>query len=534
MLTEEQDAALLKIISFVSESDEKTLTLVGQAGTGKTFLTNIIVDKLIMNYRIAGVSPTHKAKKVLQRNINLNRLFPIKCMTVASLLSKLRQHSYTGTKKFVRGGSSKMEDYDLFIIDECSMITDEDVDSIIYFANLLKKKVLFIGDSAQIPNPSQKYTFEDNFIMKKDSKSFDLTTIKLTKIMRQSEFNPLVKYYTYLRNNLLVETEKPKTDLIKIDDITFGIKVCKTPEKFEKKIQKEFLNSDNTRVICYTNAAVNYYNKLVRKTLQREDMQRNDILMGYTNIGWPEPKLENGQDYIIKNVKEINDYMIFDNKEYSGLSGKLVEYHEPKSLKTNSIFLPDIHSNSNYEVLTELIKRANKVNKKNSTKEMYKKYKQLKDQLIFMESIYQYSGKMYTEKELKNNFPLLFKNVNEVICTDSDDDLDIIDNKLSKELREKFPNLLETRSDDNKSLTENELLCDRYLVFDCDLKYGYAITAHKSQASQWNTVLVDTHDFQKIKDTWNYYFNKKELRTKEKNQLLYVAFTRAVQKVVMY
>jgi len=38
---------------------------------------------------------------------------------------------------------------------------------------------------------------------------------------------------------------------------------------------------------------------------------------------------------------------------------------------------------------------------------------------------------------------------------------------------------------------------------------------------------VDEPDFQKIANRWNYKYNKLETRVKEKNQLRYVAYTRA-------
>jgi len=56
---------------------------------------------------------------------------------------------------------------------------------------------------------------------------------------------------------------------------------------------------------------------------------------------------------------------------------------------------------------------------------------------------------------------------------------------------------------------------------------GYAITAHKSQGSTYTNVLVDEPDFNKIQNRMNYKYNKLEYRIREKNQLRYVAYTRA-------
>jgi exodeoxyribonuclease-5 len=80
---------------------------------------------------------------------------------------------------------------------------------------------------------------------------------------------------------------------------------------------------------------------------------------------------------------------------------------------------------------------------------------------------------------------------------------------------------------DNKIIGDTEMLADKYKVIEKDIYYGYALTAHKSQGSTYDSVIVDEADFQKISNRWNYKYNILESRIKEKNQLRYVAYTRA-------
>lgn len=64
-------------------------------------------------------------------------------MAVASLLNKMRSHSYIGTQRYERTGS-KISLYDVFIIDEASMISDSDVKNIIRYAFTHKRKLNII------------------------------------------------------------------------------------------------------------------------------------------------------------------------------------------------------------------------------------------------------------------------------------------------------------------------------------------------------------------------------------------------------
>ena len=93
-LTVDQEKALTGILEFiqkpVKELKDCATILYAAAGCGKTFLTRVIVDKVRGKYSIAGVAPTHKARKVLDQFLNQNSFYTIKTMTIASLLSKLR------------------------------------------------------------------------------------------------------------------------------------------------------------------------------------------------------------------------------------------------------------------------------------------------------------------------------------------------------------------------------------------------------------------------------------------------------------
>ena len=110
-----------------------------------------------LNQQVLCVAPTHKARKVLCQFVNKGRLIKIPTCTVASLLNKTRAHSYIGTNRYIGDGGNKLNSFDVFIIDEVSMISDGDLKEIKKYALMYQKKVLFVCDDHQIPHPTQTF-----------------------------------------------------------------------------------------------------------------------------------------------------------------------------------------------------------------------------------------------------------------------------------------------------------------------------------------------------------------------------------------
>jgi ATP-dependent exoDNAse (exonuclease V) alpha subunit len=105
---------------------------------------------------------------------------------------------------------------------------------------------------------------------------------------------------------------------------------------------------------------------------------------------------------------------------------------------------------------------------------------------------------------------------------------------LSDEIEKLYPGIIYDRLKDVNTLGDSEELKDKYQILTKDLDYGYAITAHKSQGSTYKIVFLYERDFDKIADRWNYKRNMMNRGSKERNQLKYVAFTRANCKVYVF
>ena len=189
------------------------------------------------------------------------------------------------------------------------------------------------------------------------------------------------------------------------------------------------------------------------------------------------------------------------------------------------MFFIQFNDPANLPFMNKLIELGEIVNQRNSTKQDYLNYMRLKNGVIFTEDIYKMNDIIYTENSFKESHPLLFVHINEVLQHDY---TIMEESKLVKKIQTKYVNLIEERNADKmKALGDSETLADRFKMIEKDMYYGYAITAHKSQGSTYENVVVDEMDFQKISNKWNYKYDKMEMRIKEKNQLRYVAYTRA-------
>ncbi len=556
--TKDQQDALQNISAFFSVpfdgTDQNTFlyTLSGSAGTGKTTLTKELIKVARkLTYQVICVAPTHKARKVLHNIINTHSFIRTPTSTVSSLLGKTPGHSYIGTKFYKKGSSTKMGLYDIIFIDEVSMITTRDYNDIVCLSEQYHKKVLFIGDLSQIPNPSQDYYRETDsdghtFLVKGQNPAFQLDNLsQLSEIVRNKKDNKLLTVYSYIREHLgsdisIKSITEGASGLASMPDGSFtGYLLVKDQEQFLELIAlycKEFLTGQY-KIISYTNSSVQQYNKLVREKLHfTASLVPGDVLMGYNNVGnMSDFTIENGQDYVVHSLQHKGDLTISANgKLFQDLSGTVVQLMEVGAPTTDipfSIFILDLDEDCNADILEELVHLANLVNRKGSTGADYAKYMGLKSQIYFMENIYKYHNGIYTEKDFKELHPLLFSKtcdvIQEISCMCKE--RQIICNDLSTKVCANYRDILRERIADSKEISSNETLADQYQILEKDLDYGYAITAHKSQGSTYRVIFFDEHNFNQLRDGWSSKYSCPIKRALERDQLKYVAMTRPSQ-----
>ena len=158
-LNTDQKIALEVIVDWYF-SNESTMILSGAAGTGKSFSVQrallALIDILKLDYQelhFAVAAPTVKALEVIESNANAVSLFP-HAATIHSLLHVLpgdydaKGNQMLKENKFSR--QPRLKDFQLTIIDECSMIDIALYERIMANVNS-RCKVLFLGDICQLP-----------------------------------------------------------------------------------------------------------------------------------------------------------------------------------------------------------------------------------------------------------------------------------------------------------------------------------------------------------------------------------------------
>ncbi len=527
-LTNCQEETFRRVQKFFKDIENPAIVINGPAGVGKSFLTKLIVDHIADNedMAIAAVAPTHKAKRVLQSFLNKDRFIPVASMTVASVLGKMREHSYIGTHKYSSGSKQKMDQYECFILDEVSMVSDRDLEEILDYICERDKKIILIGDSCQIPSPSQPLEKSDGICFRPDSFAFDVENVcTLSQIVRQVEDSVIIVLASYIRDNLL--TEMGLNDILSATGVPEDDLTIPMSKMYEAFVEDQKSNLD-TRIIAYTNAAVRAHNTQIRKSLgYTSSLVLGELLTGYTNLGFPTPMIENGTDYV---VSKLSDTFHFKISRFTNLTGRLVDLTDidDRTHVSNHLFFIAVEHSNNAMFMKELVRRAEKVNGYRSTKEDFKEYCALKNRAVFLEDVFKYGDTIITETDMKQLHPLLFVKSSDVIDMTN---RKVCNSELTEKIEEQYGDILSDRLRDNKAFADGETLADKYVIVEKDIYYGYALTSHKCQGSTYESVYVDENDFDKIKNRWNFRYRCMEDRTKERNQLRYVSWTRASRKL---
>lgn len=314
ILNSQQIGALETMVEFI-ESSTQICTMQGSAGVGKTTIV-----KILLHYLMIGRSdrmpllcaPTHKARMVLQRASNeqvatIHSILNLKPNLDVALFDAreldflsepiLPMFAFDKYKKQRVGIPYK----GLLIIDEASMINDDLFDLISKRCKEKQCKVLFIGDIAQL-QPVKQGGISKVFV-----ETDDKFTIKLTKVERQADGNPLLEVLTVLRDKPVF---KYTTHLVN----NVGIIQYDAQLEFFRAI-KNIMNPDaiiadpyRSRILTYTNKNVVKYNRAIRKIMgYTDEIVVGDLLMAFDNFGKAtEPVLTNSCDYLVLNKKDYD------------------------------------------------------------------------------------------------------------------------------------------------------------------------------------------------------------------------------------
>lgn len=287
-LNQGQESAFIILKPFIDGSDKtfRMQLLEGYAGTGKTFLTNRIIESVYGNLKIGMTAPTHKAVRQLKKSSELKDVLEFGTI-----------HSFLGLKeKYIDNPSRpnemivsyepdyskerKVEGLDVLIVDESSMlgeilfelISDE-------LQRSSKLRILFIGDSIQIPPVKEKGAKKSSKLaipfIKEQQQSRKIGHVVLTEIVRQAVGNPIIEYATAIRGQY--KSGNILHELFKCTESTGVELLPRTREAMQIILKRLFdtpefkADPDYAKVIAWRNDTVVYFNKFIRSLIYNDE-----------------------------------------------------------------------------------------------------------------------------------------------------------------------------------------------------------------------------------------------------------------------
>jgi len=316
-------------------SDKDMLVVTGWAGCGKTFLISRLVEWLVYSKKmvVAVTAPTNKAVDVL-RSMSEIQHRNLTFSTLHKLLGLKENYDFHGRLHFKPDPTENpsIEEYDVLIVDETSML---DNSLFKYIIDTLKKnnlKVVFVGDPAQIPpiNSGDAMPFILKF-----QREYNMQLLQLTHMHRQALENPILRLATHIRENL---TEEHTTFNIQTEiHETGGIIAIRKSEKdiiysicdayFANDIFKEY--SDFMKVTAWRNVTVNAINDKVRRLIyKRSEMPA--IMIGEKLLANEPIKCISKMLFSTNAEFEVISYKIENIKVRSVINNKILFVHEIK------------------------------------------------------------------------------------------------------------------------------------------------------------------------------------------------------------
>jgi tRNA A37 threonylcarbamoyladenosine biosynthesis protein TsaE len=447
-LTSQQADLISELDSFLSNKNDCVFLLKGYAGTGKTFITKGLTEYLKTirrNYKLA--APTGKAAKVIQQKTK-SKANTIHRSIYSFKEIKEHQVEETDSNQFYYELNVNRDSLDtVYIIDEVSMISDkyQEEESLRFgsgflLRDLLKyintsqnKKIIFIGDTAQLPPVGMNFSpvLDEKYL--RNEYGLNLKTFELTEVVRQVENSGILKNSLVLRKSI----KDDEFSKIEFDTNYPDIEHIDHENLMQNYIEScgNQINGDSI-VIAYSNASVTEYNKRIREHFFPGQL-----------IICP------GDKVMATNNKDLNGFVI-SNGDF-GLVRQVAE--EPEIRKVQ-------------------LKKKSRKTKKIEYTQIELKFRQVEVGFRDPDNISHFFQCQIIEDLLYSNLPALTADENNAIYIDF-----CIRYQHLKRGTKEFKDTLRS---------------DPYLNA-LRLKFGYAITCHKAQGSEWKNVFINCKTHQK-------------------------------------
>ena len=323
-LTAGQRNLVEQLNEFLNQSNESVFLLKGYAGTGKTFITEGLTQYLnAIGRQFELMAPTGKAAKVISD----------KTGQAASTIHRVI-YNYENVKEYKLEGIEGSETFRcyaeikvnqstseaVYIIDESSMLSDTYSDSeffrfgsgyllkdLLNYINLdhneHQKKVIFIGDNAQLPpvgmgfSPalSKRYLFDKYRLASKEC--------ELSEVVRQKAESGVMNNARILREamhaNLFNKLEF-QVNSLDVQALTSDVLL----NTFLKVCNNKISNTKNAILIASSNAQVSQYNRVVREHFFPSQLQvvSGDKIISVANHYVNQKVIANGEFGMVRQV----------------------------------------------------------------------------------------------------------------------------------------------------------------------------------------------------------------------------------------
>ncbi len=333
--TEDQAVLIRELAAFVTDDDPASMFILkGYAGTGKTTIVSSLVQVLpVVKIRSVLLAPTGRAAKVLagyaekQAFTIHKKIYRMQTAADGSLQITLQRNKHTDT---------------IFIVDEASMIpwstTDQSslfgganlLDDLLHYVNNDKNcRLLFIGDTAQLPPvmASESPALNKSFLEKRYQ--VNIREFELRQVVRQAETSGILFNATHLRTMLQEEVSGfPSIELEGFPDI---IRVQGQEAADEVESAFTMNGKEESLIICRSNKRANNYNKHIRQRVlfMEEELNAGDLLMVVKNNYYWLPDdseagfIANGDIMELKRIRRTESLYGF---RFADVTARLVDY----------------------------------------------------------------------------------------------------------------------------------------------------------------------------------------------------------------
>jgi len=476
-LTSEQEKLVGELEGFLTDRKRNLFLLKGYAGTGKTFIVKGLTDYFDLvdrTYRLA--TPTGKAARVISEK-TAKEAFTIHKTIYSN--KDIKEYKTPNTD----GSETYKFYYDLninedpvktvYIIDEASMVSDVYSEGEFFrfgsgylLKDLLRyinidnndhdKKIIFIGDSAQLPPIGMNFApaLDAKYLLEKHQ--LPSSELELAEVVRQKKDSGVLQNSISIRNAL-------EDKIFNRLDVNIDYSDVQHIEHHE--LMNRYLDSCNhsingeSIIIAHSNASVAEYNQRVREYFfpNQPKMVTGDKVMSLMNIVLDDIIISNGDFGLVKEVAiepEIHDVTI---------RRKIEESKQVVEIGISLVFREVVLGFNDAKGHAHFFKRK------------------------VIENL------LYSDK------PQLSSDEHKALYVD----FRIRHSELKPETKE-FKDALKN---------------DPYFNA-MKIKFGYAITCHKAQGSEWNHVFV------------NCQYSKNLLNT-DYFRWLYTAMTRTIKKLYL-